>query len=124
MIMKINNHFKDQTKFLRYGTFLNVPDSDIQSPSENNSFNDNQRAVVLHPTPSPKKSNNFFMFFTFLQRSMEQEPKLGGWYKRCKIKKKSLVVQVQVYKKGASLSKKVTEKVVWCRCKVTKKVQI
>ena len=68
VIMKINNHFKDQTKFFWYGTFHNVPDYYIQSPNENNSFNDNQWAVVpcYNPTPHPPKSNNFFMFFTFL----------------------------------------------------------
>ena len=50
--MKIKNQFKDQTKSFRYGTFLDVPDSYIQSPIENNSFNDNQRAVV--PCSKPK----------------------------------------------------------------------
>ena len=89
MIMKINNHFKDQTKFFRYGTFLNVPDSYIQSPSENNSFTDNQRAGGYH----------------VLHISLEEygARKIRRMVKRCKVTNKSLVVQVQFYQKGASL---------------------
>ena len=106
--MKINNHFKDQTKFFRYGTFHNVPDSYIQSPNENNSFNDNQRAVVpcYNPTPQPPKSNNFFMeqetkIRRMVQKAQDYKKKFGGagakFTKNVQVYRKSGLVQVQGY---------------------------